>query len=63
MGSTQSGYGGPSMITYVDVVAIQPLVALVFGILILTIPRLLSTLVGIYFLLIGAVGIWPHLMP
>jgi hypothetical protein len=48
-------------ITYVDVVTIQPLVALIFGILILFIPRLLNILVAVYLIMIGLVGIWPHL--
>ena len=45
--------------TYVEVVAIQPWVALLFGILILLIPRLLNTLVGVYLILIGMIGLWP----
>ena len=46
-------------ITYVNVVAIQPWVALLFGILILLIPRLLSTLIAVYLILIGIIGLWP----
>jgi len=49
-------------ITYVDVVTIQPWVALLFGILILLIPRLLNTLIGVYLILIGVIGLWPHLV-
>ena len=50
------------MVTYVDIVAIQPFVALLFGILILLIPRLLNTLIGAYLILIGIIGTWPHLV-
>ena len=36
---------------------IQPIVALVAGILILIVPRLLNIIVAIYLILIGAVGL------
>jgi Protein of unknown function (DUF3096) len=51
----------PMPITHVDVLTIQPLVALLFGILILIMPRLLNYLIGIYLVLIGAMGLWPHI--
>jgi hypothetical protein len=47
--------------TTLDVVVLQPLVALIFGILILLIPRLLNYLVAIYLILIGLIGLWPHI--
>jgi Protein of unknown function (DUF3096) len=46
----------------VDVVALQPLVALIAGILILLVPRLLNYVVAIYLILIGLIGLWPHLL-
>lgn len=45
-----------------DVVVIQPLVALIAGILILLVPRLLNYVVAIYLILIGIIGLWPHLL-
>ena len=48
-------------ITHVDILTIQPLVALLFGILILIIPRLLNYLIAIYLILIGVMGLWPQL--
>ena len=45
----------------IDIVAIQPLIALIFGILILILPRILNYLVAIYLILIGLMGLWPHL--
>jgi hypothetical protein len=45
----------------IDIVAIQPLIALIFGILILILPRILNYLVALYLILIGLVGLWPHL--
>jgi Protein of unknown function (DUF3096) len=44
-----------------DVLTIQPLIALIIGILILLVPRFLNLLVAIYLILIGLSGLWPHL--
>jgi Protein of unknown function (DUF3096) len=44
-----------------DVFVIQPLVALIAGILILLIPRILNYVVAIYLIFIGLVGLWPRL--
>ncbi len=44
----------------IDVLTIQPLIALIIGILILLVPRLLNLLVAIYLILIGVAGLWPH---
>jgi hypothetical protein len=46
----------------IDFVTIQPLVALIAGILILIMPRLLNFIVAIYLIIIGVSGLWPHLM-
>jgi hypothetical protein len=48
--------------TSVDVVVLTPLLALIFGILILLLPRLLNYLVAIYLIIIGLMGLWPHFM-
>ena len=45
----------------IDIISLQPLVALIAGILILLIPRLLNFIVAIYLILIGVVGLWPTL--
>ncbi len=47
---------------HIDVIAIQPLIALLFGILILILPRLLNYLIAIYLILIGLSGLFPHLL-
>jgi hypothetical protein len=44
-----------------DVLVIQPLVALIAGILILLMPRILNYVVAIYLIFIGLVGLWPRL--
>jgi hypothetical protein len=46
---------------HVNVIMIQPLIALLFGILILMLPRLLNYLIAIYLIFIGLVGLFPHL--
>jgi hypothetical protein len=46
---------------HVDVVMIQPLIALLFGVLILILPRLLNYLIAIYLIFVGLVGLFPHL--
>jgi len=45
----------------VDILTVQPLIALIIGILILVVPRFLNFLVAIYLILIGMAGLWPHL--
>jgi hypothetical protein len=44
-----------------NIILLQPLVALLFGILILILPRLLNYLIAIYLILIGLAGLFPHL--
>jgi hypothetical protein len=46
---------------HVDIIMIQPLIALLFGVLILILPRLLNYLIAIYLIFIGLVGLFPHL--
>jgi len=46
---------------HVNVIMIQPLIALLFGVLILILPRLLNYLIAVYLILIGLVGLFPHL--
>ena len=45
----------------VDILVIQPIIALVFGLLILFVPRLLNYLIAIYLIMIGVIGLWPHI--
>jgi len=47
---------------HLDIVTIQPLIALIFGILILIVPRILNYLIAIYLILIGILGLFPHLL-
>ena len=42
-------------------VAITPLIALIAGILILLVPRLLNYIVAIYLIVVGLVGLFPNL--
>lgn len=43
-------------------VVLQPLVALIAGILILIVPRILNYVVAIYLILAGLMGLAPHFM-
>ena len=46
---------------YISLPILQPLVALIAGILILLVPRVLNYIVAIYLIIIGLAGLWPHL--
>jgi hypothetical protein len=46
----------------IDIVTIQPLVALIAGILILLLPQILNYVVAIYLILVGTIGLWPHIV-
>lgn len=43
-------------------VMLQPLVALIAGILILLVPRLLNYIVAIYLIVVGIVGLLPQML-
>jgi hypothetical protein len=43
-------------------VAIQPLIALVAGILILIMPRILNYVIAIYLIIVGLLGLFPNLL-
>ena len=46
----------------ISLLVLQPLVALVAGILILAIPRLLNYIVALYLIIVGVAGLWPHFL-
>ena len=46
----------------IGVLTIQPLIALIAGVLILLVPRLLNYIVAIYLIIVGVLGLWPHLL-
>jgi hypothetical protein len=41
---------------------LQPVVALLAGILILIVPRILNFVIAIYLIFVGVTGLWPHLL-
>lgn len=45
----------------INVVTMQPLIALIAGILILIVPRILNYVVAFYLILFGVLGLWPNL--
>jgi hypothetical protein len=48
---------------HLRLIMLQPLVALIAGVLILVMPRLLNLIVAIYLIIIGLTGLFPHLIP
>lgn len=52
----------PAMDVHVDISLLQPVIALIAGLLILVVPRLLNYVVALYLILLGLSGLWPHLM-
>ena len=49
------------MIANFNMLLLQPIVALIAGILILIMPRILNYVVAIYLIIVGVTGLWPHL--
>ena len=47
---------------HINIALLQPMIALIAGLLILVMPRLLNFVVAIYLILIGISGLWPHLL-
>lgn len=45
-----------------NMIVVQPIVALIAGVLILMIPRLLNIIVAVYLIVVGLTGLMPHLM-
>jgi len=50
------------MDVHVDIALLQPMIALIAGILVLIVPRLLNYVVALYLILLGLSGLWPHLL-
>lgn len=50
------------MTIHFNLVMLQPLIALIAGILILLVPRILNYIVAIYLIIVGVIGLWPHLL-
>jgi hypothetical protein len=46
---------------HIDMILVQPLVALLVGVLILIVPRLLNILIALYLIFIGLTGLFPNL--
>ena len=46
----------------IHITAIQPLIALLAGLIVLLMPRILNYVVALYLILIGVIGLWPDLL-
>jgi hypothetical protein len=44
------------------IISLQPIIALIAGILILVMPRLLNIIVALYLIIIGLTGLLPHIL-
>jgi hypothetical protein len=51
---------GSSRGNALEIIVIQPIVALIAGILILIVPRLLNYIVAVYLILVGITGLLGH---
>ncbi len=66
----QTGFGpaglpdrGPrSLLMTITMAHLAPIVALIAGVLILLMPRLLNFIVAIYLIITGLLGLFPHLL-
>lgn len=47
---------------HIDSLTIPALISLVFGILILMVPRILNYLIAVYLILIGLIGLFPGVL-
>ena len=45
-----------------NVIIIQPLIALIAGIVILLMPKILNYVIAIYLILVGVIGLFPKIM-
>ncbi|OHV90294.1 DUF3096 domain-containing protein [Mesorhizobium sp. ORS 3428] len=45
----------------IHAIALTPLISLIAGILILVMPRLLNFIVALYLIVVGLIGLFPHL--
>jgi hypothetical protein len=50
------------MNVHINIAMLQPMIALIAGIVILIVPRLLNYVVALYLILLGISGLWPHLL-
>jgi mannitol-specific phosphotransferase system IIBC component len=55
-------YQGGVHAMHFSYILLQPLIALIAGVIILLVPRILNYVVAIYLIFIGITGLWPHLL-
>lgn len=46
---------------HISQLALTPLISLIAGVLILVMPRLLNYIVALYLIVVGLLGLFPHL--
>ena len=45
----------------ISTLALTPLISLIAGVLILVMPRLLNYIIALYLIVVGLIGLFPHL--
>ncbi len=50
------------MNVHLSISSLQPAIALIAGILILIVPRVLNYVIAVYLIVIGITGLWPNLL-
>jgi hypothetical protein len=46
---------------HISTLTLTPLISLIAGVLILVMPRLLNYIVALYLIVVGLIGLFPHL--
>ncbi len=46
---------------HISTLVLTPLISLIAGVLILVMPRLLNYIVALYLIVVGLIGLFPHL--
>jgi len=60
---SSAGQPAPAtMAIHINQVMLQPIIALIAGIPILVVPRILNYIVAIYLIIVGVLGLWSHLL-
>jgi hypothetical protein len=52
---------GKEHLMHISQLALTPLISLIAGVLILVMPRLLNYIVALYLIVVGLLGLFPHL--
>jgi hypothetical protein len=57
----KGGFSSKGADMTIHTLALTPLISLIAGVLILVMPRLLNYIVALYLIVVGLIGLFPHL--